>query len=62
MNIISAMTEDQIERRVERMVDRLDKQYMGGEITEKEYSLQMRLISSWADTMYKASEKARKIN
>lgn len=42
------MTEDQIERKVEVMMDRLDKQYMNGSITEGEYQAEIKSINEWA--------------
>lgn len=49
------MTEEQIERCVERMVDRLDRRYIEGEMTHDEYLEAMRHLSLWAD---KAAQEA----
>jgi hypothetical protein len=42
------MTEAQIEARVERMVDELDRQYMTTAMTADHYHLRMRQIDEWA--------------
>lgn len=42
-------TEDAVERAVERMVDRLDAEYMSGAIQEPEYVRKLDAINSWAD-------------
>lgn len=48
------MTEDQIERRVEKMTDRLDARYMadGSAMTEAEYKAELKDIDDWAQTEY----------
>jgi hypothetical protein len=43
------MTEDQIERRVEKMTDHLDRAYLAGQFTEKEYRLALRDLAEWAE-------------
>jgi len=47
------MTEQQIESRVERMVDSLDKRYLRGEFTESEYEREMANIDQWAERQYR---------
>jgi hypothetical protein len=42
------MIEQQLEARIERMIDRLDKDFMSGLITEEEYDEQFVAIQSWA--------------
>jgi hypothetical protein len=42
------MTENQIERKVERMIDRLDKEYLSSPMTADCYSLRMKQIDEWA--------------
>lgn len=42
------MTEDQIERRVERMVDSLDKQYLSTGMTADSYKQRTKQIDDWA--------------
>ena len=44
----------QIECRVEKMVDRLDANYMDGKIDESEYRARMMLIDAWAEDQYAA--------
>jgi hypothetical protein len=53
------MTEDQIERAVERKVDALDAIFMAGTITQTEYDSRMRDISDWADRQYAATAKRK---
>jgi hypothetical protein len=49
------MTEDQIERRVERMVDDLDARYMrSNSMTAQEYERQSKAIDTWAKQQYQA--------
>ena len=43
------MTEDQIERRVEKMTDHLDHLFMAGQIPQKEYDHAMRELAQWAE-------------
>lgn len=45
-------TEDQIERWVEMMIDRLDMKYSTGRLSEEEYSLELKKISEQADKYY----------
>ena len=42
--------EEQIERKVERMVNRLDREFLSGKfhMTEWEYERRLRLIDEWA--------------
>ena len=47
------MTEDQIERHAERMVDRLDHQFLSGFIGQSEYDQQQREIARWVDAEYR---------
>lgn len=42
------MTEEQIERRVERMVDSLDREYLSTSMTADHYKLRMKQIDDWA--------------
>jgi uncharacterized membrane protein len=46
------MNEEQIEARVEKMTDRLDRRFMSGEIDQPEYDRSTREISKWADDQY----------
>jgi hypothetical protein len=45
-------TEDQIERWVETMIDRLDMKYSIGRLSEEEYSVELKKISEQADQYY----------
>jgi hypothetical protein len=44
-----AMTEEQIERRVERMVDHLDRLLLSGQMTQGDYDAAMRSLDQWAE-------------
>jgi hypothetical protein len=46
------LTEDQIETRIERMIDHLDRAYLAGQIDEKTYDLAMRDLHAWAEAKY----------
>lgn len=48
------MTEEQIERAVERATDRLDAQFMadGSLMTQAEYDYQIFLLDKWSQLMY----------
>jgi hypothetical protein len=52
------MTEDQIERAVERKVDSLDARFMAGTMTQSEYDAAMKAISAWADSEYRFKQTA----
>lgn len=41
------MTEEQIERRAELMMDALDRAYLGSDMTEPEYMRRVREIDDW---------------
>jgi uncharacterized membrane protein len=49
---MNPLTEDQIECRVEKMTDRADARFMGGEIDEPEYKAQLKEIDMWASDAY----------
>jgi hypothetical protein len=46
------MTEEQIERAVERATDRLDARLMNGTLTQAEYDAAIKELSDWADKAY----------
>lgn len=50
------MTSDQIELRVEKMTDVLDRRFLadGSTMTQEEYDRQIESIAEWADLQYKA--------
>lgn len=43
------MTEDQIEQRFEREMDKLDKKYLNDTITAHSYNLMVELLKEWAE-------------
>jgi len=49
------MTEDQIERIVERAMDKLDLQYTKGMLTNEEYEVEIRELDNWANDQYRQS-------
>ena len=51
------LTEDQIERRVERHMDYLDRLLMGGQMSQKEYDEAVKSLNIWAER--KLGEVAR---
>lgn len=42
------MSEDEIERRVERMVDALDRRFMNGKMDQAQYDAEMAKIDAWS--------------
>ncbi len=50
------MTEDQIERKVERAMDRLDARFMSGRLSQAEYDREVVILDKWA------SQQARYID
>jgi hypothetical protein len=50
------MTEDQIERRVERAMDRLDARLMSGRLSQVEYDRAIVALDKWA------SQQARSVD
>lgn len=53
------LTEDQIEARVERMIDHLDRVYLAGEISRKDYDLACIDLNTWTDAEYRKRDEAR---
>ena len=47
------MTEDQIEIATEKLYDKLDKEYMRGQITREEYEKECKYVERWAEEKYK---------
>ena len=43
------MTEEQIERGVERKFDRLDRRFIAGPMSQAEYDAESAAIGKWAD-------------
>ena len=52
------MTEDQIERQVEKMTDRLDKIFMNGEIDQERYDEEIYAIDTWSMNEYRRKDGA----
>lgn len=53
LHIFGEITEDKIERAVERAFDRSDAMLANGEITQDEYALAADQISNEADALYR---------
>jgi hypothetical protein len=47
------MTEDQIERRIERMMDALDREYCSTAMSDQEYNGRIDQIDAWAEAQLK---------
>lgn len=43
------MTEDQVERRVEGKMDRLDRRFMGGRMLQDDYNKAVQDLNAWAE-------------
>ncbi len=54
LNPYIAMTEAQIERAVERQMNRLDARLLGNRMTQGEYDHEVMLLDKWADQQYRA--------
>jgi hypothetical protein len=52
------LTESEIELRVERQMDKLDRKLMQGEITQSEYEREVFILDKWSAQQYKAQEQA----
>lgn len=50
------LTEAEIELRVERHMDKLDRKLMRGEITQSEYEREVFILDKWSAQQYKAQE------
>lgn len=46
------MTEDQIERKCERLMDHLDRVFMSGSISQEDYNKAVCDLNNWADRQY----------
>jgi hypothetical protein len=55
-NVRKMMSEEQIERSVERKFDSLDRRFMSGKLTQEEYDTEAERIRRWADKESEASE------
>ena len=52
MNRLNTMTNDDIEIRVEKRTDGIDRRYMAGLLTTEEYNVQMEALDQWANIEY----------
>jgi hypothetical protein len=53
MTNFQPITENEIENRVERAIDRLDHQLLTGKITPIEYENEVAIVDKWALQQYK---------
>jgi len=53
------MTEDWIERRVERMMDHLDRVYLNGGMTQDDYDKAVRDLDEWSKHEYRKGSWSR---
>jgi hypothetical protein len=51
-----ALTEDQIERKVELAIDRLDRHLLSNQITQEQYDRDIVSIDKWAEQQYQHSK------
>ena len=54
----NAMTEEQIERIVERTIDRLDRHLLSNQITQDQYDRDIALADAWAREQYALARQA----
>jgi hypothetical protein len=54
------MTENQIERRTESMINSLDRTFMNTSMSQEEYDSKMAEIRKWADTEYAVQSDAER--
>ncbi len=47
------MSEDQIERRAESMMDAADRAFMAGRLTQDEYDGECHRINAWVEAQYR---------
>jgi len=50
------MTETEIEIIVERAIDRLDKKFMSGNLTQSEYDHEIMILDKWSSQQYEHSK------
>jgi len=51
-----ALTEQQIERKVESAIDRLDRHLLSNQITQEQYDRDILSIDKWAEQQYQHSK------
>lgn len=49
---MNMLTEDQIERRVERVMDTLDYRLLNGELSQSDYDREVSILDKWAQQQY----------
>jgi hypothetical protein len=54
---MQVLTEDQIERKVESAIDRLDRHLLTNQITQEQYDRDMLAIDKWAEQQYQHSKR-----
>lgn len=54
--IEQALTEEQIERMVERQIDRLDRHLLSNQITQEQYDRDIVSLDKWASQQYEHSK------
>ena len=55
---MTILTEEQIETQVEKMYDKVDKQYRDGLISDEEYLVKTYKIDRWAEVQYQLRRDA----
>ncbi len=50
--MIELLTENQIEHRAEKAIDRLDRQLLSNQITQAQYERELVAIDKWAQQQY----------
>jgi hypothetical protein len=50
------LTEDQIERKVELAIDRLDRHLLSNQITQEQYDRDLLSLDKWAEQQYQHSK------
>lgn len=53
------LTENQIENRVERAINSLDKRLMSNQITQEQYDMDIVRIDTWANQQYEHLKNAK---
>ena len=53
---MQVLTEDQIERKVESAIDRLDRHLLTNQITQEQYDRDIVAIDKWAEQQYQHSK------
>lgn len=54
--IEQALTEEQIERMVERQIDRLDRHLLSNQITQEQYDRDIVALDKWSSQQYEHSK------